>query len=434
MSTIPQVSEAIHTVLSSVADEAARQTGFVRRHRRLKGSTFVQTLVLGWLGNPDASLEELTQTAAALGVDISPQGLDQRFNREAALCLEQVLSASVSQLVASESVSIPILERFSAVVIQDSSTVVLPDSLKEIWQGCGGTNSYGVSAVKLQVRWDLSTGALMGPMLEHGRSHDSSCMLQWSGLMAGGLRITDLGYFSLDAFNELDAKGAYFLSRLKVGTKLYDEHGEELELPKALGSSVDMPVQLGRLKRLRARLIALPVPKEVSAQRRRRLRDEARKKGHTPSKTRLALCDWTVLITNVPQSLLYLDEALIMMRVRWQIELLFKLWKQYGKIDEWRSAKPWRILCELYAKLVAMLIQHWILLVGFWAYPDRSMVKGAQTVRAHAIVIASAMAGLLELSLVVEQIRRCLAFRCKMNWRLKEPNTFQLLLEFAHDA
>jgi hypothetical protein len=51
-------------------------------------------------------------------------------------------------------------------------------------------------------------------------------------------------------------------------------------------------------------------------------------------------------------------------RLRWQIERLFRLWKEHGHIDEWRSKKPWRILCEVYGKLAAMLIQQWLIHEG----------------------------------------------------------------------
>ncbi len=37
---------------------------------------------------------------------------------------------------------------------------------------------------------------------------------------------------------------------------------------------------------------------------------------------------------------------------------------------------------------MALVIQHWILVVTSWQYPERSMVKGAQTVRAHACYLA----------------------------------------------
>ena len=68
-----------------------------------------------------------------------------------------------------------------------------------------------------------------------------------------------------------------------------------------------------------------------------------------------ALAAWTVYVTNVPVALLSLDEALVLARCRWQIELLFKLWKQEGRIDESRSEQPWRVLCEVYAKLLGMV-------------------------------------------------------------------------------
>ena len=57
MATIAQVSQAMQTVLTSVADSAARATGFVQRTSKLTGALFVQTLTLGFLSNPQASRE-----------------------------------------------------------------------------------------------------------------------------------------------------------------------------------------------------------------------------------------------------------------------------------------------------------------------------------------------------------------------------------------
>src|SRR5918911_465369 len=124
--------------MTTIADEAARATTFVQRQSPLGGATFTQTLVFGFLANPQAALEELAQTAATLGVAVSPQALDQRFSEAAARCLERVLSEAITQVVAAAPVAIPLLERFTAVYLQDSSTIVLPDALAEVWQGCGG--------------------------------------------------------------------------------------------------------------------------------------------------------------------------------------------------------------------------------------------------------------------------------------------------------
>jgi len=177
------------------------------------------------------------------------------------------------------------------------------------------------------------------------------------------------------------------------------------------------------------RLVGVRVSPEVAAERRRKLKEWGQKKGRQPNKRQLSMCEWTLLITNIPPSWAGVEEVLVLARARWQIELLFKLWKQQGEIDQWRSKDPWRILCEVYAKLVAMIIQHWVLPVGFWSYPDRSLVKGAQTVRSYAIMLATALAGLIQLEVVVAQIACCLASGCRVNRRKRRPNAYQLLLE-----
>jgi hypothetical protein len=110
---------------------------------------------------------------------------------------------------------------------------------------------------------------------------------------------------------------------------------------------------------------------------------------------------------------------------------LFKLWKSHGHIDESRSGKPWRVLCEVFAKLLAMLVQHWLLLVSCWAYPNRSLVKAAQTVRQHALHLASALACPTLLCRAIGVIQRCLTTGCRLNRRKTKPNTYQLLLDPA---
>ena len=395
MTTIPQVARAMREILTTTADEAARATRFVQRTSPLGGATFTQTLVFGFLGNPQASLEELTQTAATLGVEISPQALDQRFTMTAATCVKQVLDAALTRVITADPVAIPLLARFTAVSVQDSSTIVLPDALAAVWQGCGGRTPEGTSAaLKLQVRLDMRTGRL-AVQFQDGRASDRTAELP-GPLPAGALRLADLGYWSLEALQALAQQGVFWLSRLQLQTAVYDAAGDRQDLLAFLAASPTDPVEhqvtLGRDQRVPARLLAIRVPQDVAAARRQRLRAAAQKKGRQVSAVRLALAAWTVLVTNVPSDRLALCEALVLARVRWQIELLFKLWKSHGRVDASRSTKPWRILCEVYAKLLAMLVQHWVFLVSCWAYPDRSLTKAAQTVQKHALHLASAFA------------------------------------------
>ena len=200
------------------------------------------------------------------------------------------------------------------------------------------------------------------------------------------------------------------------------------------GSQVALPVTLGETHRLPVRLLAMRVPQEVADQRRRKLREEARNKGRQVSARRLALAAWVILITNAPPELVSLEAALVLGRVRWQIELLFKLWKSHGQIDTSRSANPGRVLCDGYAKLLAMIIQHWVALIDLWGYPDRSLVKAAQTVQKYALQLATGLWSHVRTRETLEIIARCVTAGCRMNRRKKQPNTYQLLLAVTESA
>lgn len=433
MSTIPYVAAAMQTVLTTVANAAASSTGFIQRQRQLTGASFVQALVFGFLAKPSLSLEQLAQTAVAVGTPISAQGLDQRFTPPAAACLQAVLGAAVQQVVAADPVAVPLLQRFRGVYVLDSTTIMLPDALQSVWQGNGGTTTAGTSAaLKLQVLWNLTTGSMQHVALQDGRANDNAAAVQDVRLPGGALRIADLGYFALDRLATLTMQQVYVLSRVNPQVAVYDAHGQRHDLLDVLsnaGATLDLPVTIGTQQRLPVRLLAVRVPQAVADQRRRRLRAAFRDKGKTPSARLLALAAWTVAITTVPAAQLTLLEALVLLRARWQIELLFKLWKSHGQVNTWRSHQPWRILCEVYAKLLAMIVLHWVLLVSCWHYPNRSLMKAAQTVQHFALALAHALvtshARLVEL---LRLIWRCLAVGGRINTRKTKPNTYQLLL------
>ena len=259
MNNIPHISEAIQTILTTTADQVAQKTGFTKRQSKLTGSAFVQTLVLGWLNDPQASLDNLTSMAAQLGVSISAQGLDQRFSAHSGACLHQVLDAAVSQVIGGEAVALPVLKRFSAVYLQDSTTIGLPPDFAHLWPG-GGQEA----AVKLQVRIDYLHGTLLGPFLQAGERHDRASVVQKMPITQGAIRLADLGYFSLDCLNQINNDGGFYLSRIQVQTHLFTRKGTRLDLPKWLAhqhkDEIDMPILLGKQHRIKARLIAWRMP------------------------------------------------------------------------------------------------------------------------------------------------------------------------------
>ena len=129
MSSITQIMEAMQTVLTEEADRLGRETGFIQRQVKWSGCSFVQTLVWGFLSNPEASYSELSQSAATLGLDISNQGLEQRFTETAAVFVRRVLEAMVRQVVLTNCNSFPVLESFNGVYLRDSSVIALPNEL-----------------------------------------------------------------------------------------------------------------------------------------------------------------------------------------------------------------------------------------------------------------------------------------------------------------
>ena len=431
--SIPELATIMQSLLGPRAIELALKTRFVQRASKVDGGVFARTLVFGWMSKPDASLQDLAQTAAATGVTVTPQGLDERFGPVAAEFLQALLEETVSHAVRAQPMVHPLLGRFAGVFVQDSTIIPLPDSLEGVWMGCGNASG-PTAALKLHVQLDLTTGALKGPHLAPGREHDRHSPAQKAALPKGALRIADLGFYDLRTLADYDAQGVYFLTRVLNNALVYDEKGGRMELEQLLvhcaADEIDVPLRLGCTVRVPVRIVARRVPPEVREQRLRRLRDIARKKQQPMSRRTKFMAGWNIYATNVPSEMLSANEGHALMRIRWQIELLFKLWKSEGHLDESRSRNQWRVLCEIYAKLIGLVIQHWILLTCCWRIPDRSLTKAARTLRPFAASIVSRLHSLPEICNILQLLDRILPAGCHLN-RRAQLNSYQLLLPGA---
>jgi hypothetical protein len=418
MNVIQTVSAALQKNLDVELDAIARECKVVIRERVFTGRTLLLMIVVTLLRKPDAVWADFHLTAAQLGLDLTQTAIEKRFAAGQPLVdfFRKALERALQTTVAADPSSAALFQQFSAVLIGDASTVSLPDELANLFAGCGGSEGTSRAALKLQVLWDYKTGKLVQLLIEPGRASDAKSPIASADAAAGSLLVFDLGYFDLSRFASLDAKGAKFISRLLHGTEVYDREGEPLNLLAHLSQQptglLDQLILLGATARLCCRLVAIRVPEEIANRRRQQARDKAAKKGRVPTAEYLQLLGWSLFVTNCSVEELTWKAVVVLYRARWQIELLFKLWKSHNRLAKHREgATALEVLAVFYAKLLGVLLQHWILVATAWSNDRRSLLKAA---RALADVVkeillalrdsAALAAALLRLRDVIEKL------------------------------
>ena len=392
MSILQQVSNKMQTILETVPDEVAVHTGLVKRKRKLTGSALTQILVFGWLENPEASYQQLTETATTLGLQVSRQALEQRLTPETTEMLKLTLDAGITEMleVAGQREALPLLQQFRGVYVQDSTWITLPDELHKTWKGQPKKNHPHKAALKLHLCFDILTGGFQDFQLTDGMTADSTAAKASEPLLEGSLRLADLAYFSLDELQKLSEAGIYWISRLKANSYLADETGERFSLEKMLKETqeantfIRKSIRIGKRKQLPGYLIAERLSQAETNKRRRSIRYRAKRKAQTPSKTLLRLAGWNLYITNIEEHQLTPKQIGVIVGIRWQVELMFKSFKSLSKLHVSRSRKPYRILSEIYAKLIALLMQHAVMLGAGYRHIQQSFMKTAKYIAGYA--------------------------------------------------
>jgi hypothetical protein len=334
-----------------------KKVKFVKRKSKIGAKLFVETLVFGCMMDPMISLERLSWLMKERGVKISKQGIHQRFGAEAVKLMQQFLLETIKQFKTEKCEIFDLLNPFSTVTILDSSIVSLPKNLKHLYKGSGGSASE--ASLKIQTLYNYACGQVKNLTVTEGCRSDQGYDEYLEMIEEGALYLQDLGYFKRRAFSIIQEKGAYFVSRYYYPTTILDEKNEKIHLITELrksGNFFKKIVWLGEGEKVKVRLIALRLPNDEVETRVRKIRESAQKKGRTPTKETLELAQWSIYVTNVSETILNDEQVHTTYSLRWQIELFFKLCKSEAGIDKIRGKKHGRVICEIYAKLICVIL------------------------------------------------------------------------------
>lgn len=268
-------------------------------------------------------------------LSLTKQAVWKRTNSRAVAFMLDALSLSLIEKWREGTRRIPKLQGlFRRVLVQDSSQQRLPKSNHEDFPAHGNGKSV-TAGVKVDLAVDLLNGRAVFSELYAATEQDRNLGKNLVDLVRKrDLVLRDRGYFSLTEFAYIEGKQAFWLSRVPVNLIIRDEAGVDVNahLEACRGDVLDMAVQLGETGH-QARLVAIRASKEVAEKNLRAANEQARKKGRTLSKSRRLRCQWHLVTTNIQKEMMSAESVSELYRCRWNIEIVFRAWKQSAKLD-----------------------------------------------------------------------------------------------------
>lgn len=317
--------------------ELCFRTGFIKSHHyKISGFAYVLGFFHMTLQSGMNTLENWASKICKLtGFTVSAQALQEKLQFRHIEFSKQLLNDVLNQQVQTHPISkkyCQLIASFKRVFIEDSTCITLPKMLMDFFSGT--VNQKGAtSTARIQLRLELKSGNYTNIELQSYRDNDqkfASNILH--KIKPGDLLLRDLGYYNLWVFRLVMEMEAFFLSRFRYSTLIFDkEKGHQIDLAKKLKSLkhrgihvFDQEIRLGAKEQIPVRIIAIKAPPQVEQQRKRKMRKD-RIEGH--SQAYWELLGWTILITNVSKQLWPPQQVLQIYGYRWHIEIIFKCWK-----------------------------------------------------------------------------------------------------------
>jgi len=325
---------------------------------------FFENLIYNASSDVNKSLNNLSvEIGQEFGVSIARQSLSERYSERSVAFLKEVLSLlSFSSKTAVEN---GWFELFSSVRIKDSTKFVLPKEYVTRMAGFGGVSS--TSAVSIQFEYDLKSGSILDLNITPGNRPDAKDAVETKdNVNANDLIIRDLGYFSTDVIASFIEKKAFIISKLNTKSLVYEMVDDSYVLldfdklyrwmKKHRIEQLEKQVYIGASTKLPMRIIIAIVPDQVYSQRLRKANKKNKERGYRMTGEHKVRSRFNLIITNIAIEVLPKEAVMAIYHMRWQIELVFKIWKSTFGIHKVGKMKYYRWLSILHAKLILIAI------------------------------------------------------------------------------
>jgi len=344
-------------------NQLARETGFVKRARKLLAFNFVNTLMFSFCNQANTSLPDIVADLnQQFDVDISKEGLHKKFSAQAVVFLKELIKYQLSKQLSLQADS-ELNKHFTSVTIKDSSKFYLPSTYNGDYPGFGNFSKTN-GLMNLQYEYDLVNGNWIALELTTIKTNDQQDSKQSIGTIEkGGFYLRDLGYITPTYLKGVIEKGASFLNRMPPQINVHTPDKKPIDWQKIANKfnktgagALDMDVLIYKKELLECRLVIERVTGDEYRKRLKHAEQSAKKHGVGLSKERKFKCRYNLFITNVDRTILPIEKIKKTYYLRWQIELVFKTWKSFFEINKVKKVKKERMECQLLAKLLWILL------------------------------------------------------------------------------
>jgi IS4 transposase len=315
------------------------------------------TVVLGFGLGRTRSLAGLRRSyEQASGQRIEESSFFNRFNAGFAKMLRLALAHALRVAAGTERSLQGAFATFEDVLLTDSTVVRLHRLLERSFPAC--RTNHTKAALKLHTIISVKTMGCRSVKITSERQHDGP-VLRAGKWVRDRLLIFDLGYFRYQLFACIERNGGYFLTRLKshcnplivASNRAHRGRARQLvgeRLQDVLGGLhrgiIDVVVEV----RFPRRHYAGRIHRDTQRLRVIGVRDERTGQHH-------------LYATNVPPEKLAAEDIRRTYAARWQIELLFKEWKQPYRLEQLPSSRRDVVEALIFAALLSAIVSKTLL-------------------------------------------------------------------------